>query len=57
MTFISRHLRGVWRLLATWLATNYGLQYVGYYLCAAAAISLIGLALTPETRDADLATG
>ena len=40
--------------IATWLATNYGLQYVGYYLCAASAISLLGLALTRETRHADL---
>jgi metabolite-proton symporter len=28
---------------ATWLATNYGLQYVGYYLSAAALISLAAL--------------
>jgi metabolite-proton symporter len=40
---------------ATWLAQNYGLQYVGYYLCASAAISLLGLVLTRETRDDDLA--
>lgn len=31
---------------ATWLATNYGLQYVGYYLSAAALISLAALLLT-----------
>jgi MFS family permease len=30
---------------ATWLATNYGLQYVGYYLSAAAIISLLALLL------------
>nr|WP_315261460.1 MFS transporter [uncultured Duganella sp.] len=30
---------------ATWLATHYGLQYVGYYLSAAALISLIALLL------------
>jgi len=30
---------------ATWLATNLGLQYVGYYLSAAALISLIALLL------------
>ena len=31
--------------IATWLATNYGLQYVGYYLSGAAVISLIALLL------------
>ncbi|OEZ55106.1 MFS transporter [Duganella sp. HH105] len=31
---------------ATWLATNYGLQYVGYYLSGAALISLVALLLT-----------
>jgi metabolite-proton symporter len=31
---------------ATWLATTYGLQYVGYYLSAAALISLAALAFT-----------
>ncbi|MES2161783.1 MAG: MFS transporter [Pseudomonadota bacterium] len=30
---------------ATWLATNYGLQYVGYYLSTAAVISLVALLL------------
>ena len=34
---------------ATWLATNYGLQYVGYYLSAAALISLGALLLTRRT--------
>lgn len=29
--------------VATWLATNYGLQYVGYYLSVAAVISLLAL--------------
>ena len=29
--------------IATWLATNYGLQYVGYYLSGAAALSIIVL--------------
>jgi MFS family permease len=28
--------------IATWLATNYGLQYVGYYLSGAAVISALG---------------
>ena len=37
--------------IATWLATNYGLQYVGYYLSAAAALSIIGLMATRETKD------
>jgi len=31
---------------ATWLATHYGLQYVGYYLSGAALISLVALLLT-----------
>ncbi|MEO7274770.1 MAG: MFS transporter [Vicinamibacterales bacterium] len=39
---------------ATWLAKNYGLQYVGYYLTTAALLSLIGLAMTAETKDNDL---
>ncbi|HWE86481.1 MAG TPA: hypothetical protein VG267_16170 [Terracidiphilus sp.] len=34
----------------TWLATNYGLQYVGYYLTASAALTLVGLSLIKETR-------
>jgi MFS family permease len=34
---------------ATWLATRYGLQYVGYYLSAAAIISLLAL-LPAKTR-------
>ena len=37
--------------IATWLAKNYGLQYVGYYLSAAAALTLIGLFATRETKD------
>jgi metabolite-proton symporter len=41
--------------IATELATRYGLQAVGYYLGAAAMVSLVGLALTHETRDADIA--
>ena len=31
--------------LATWLATHYGLAYVGYYLTAAGAVTLIALLL------------
>jgi metabolite-proton symporter len=41
--------------IATWLANNYGLQYVGYYLTCAAILSLIGLLATRETKDRDLA--
>jgi len=39
---------------ATWLAKNYGLQYVGYYLTLAAVLTLLGLCGTHETRDRDL---
>ena len=39
---------------ATWLATNYGLPFVGYYLSAAAILSLVGLYMTGETKDAEL---
>ena len=42
--------------IATWLANNYGLQYVGYYLTGAALLSLAGLMATPETKDQDWAT-
>jgi MFS family permease len=31
--------------IATWLATNHGLQYVGYYLSGAALLSLVALLL------------
>jgi metabolite-proton symporter len=34
---------------ATYLAKNYGLQYVGYYLCVAAVLSIAGLVATRET--------
>ena len=40
--------------IATWLATNFGLHYVGYYLTAAAALTLVGLLATGETKDTDL---
>jgi metabolite-proton symporter len=40
--------------IATWLANRYGLQSVGYYLSAAAALTLIGLLATRETKDEDL---
>jgi MFS family permease len=39
---------------ATYLAKTYGLQYVGYYLCVAAVLSLAGLMATHETKDAEL---
>ena len=37
--------------IATWLANTYGVQYVGYYLTAAALLSLGGLLATRETRE------
>ena len=40
--------------IATWLATTYGLSYVGYYLTAAALLTLLGLLATRETKDEDL---
>ncbi|MCP5471235.1 MAG: MHS family MFS transporter [Sinobacteraceae bacterium] len=40
--------------IATWLARTYDLQYVGYYLSAAAALSLMGLLYARETRDVEL---
>lgn len=40
--------------IATWLATHYGLPWVGYYLSTAAVLTLIGLLATRETRDTDL---
>jgi len=36
--------------IATWLATHYGLRFVGYYLSAAALITLFALWLIRETR-------
>jgi len=41
--------------IATWLAKNYGLQYVGYYLSAAAILTIVGLLMMRETKDDDLA--
>jgi MFS family permease len=40
--------------IATWLANNYGLQFVGYYLTGAASLTLIGLLATRETKDESL---
>ena len=42
--------------IATWLAKNYGLQYVGYYLSTAALLTIVGLLMMRETKDEDLAT-
>ncbi len=36
--------------IATWLAKTYGLQYVGYYLSLAAALTLVGLVAARETK-------
>ncbi len=35
---------------ATWLATNYGLQYVGYYLSGASLLTLIALLLVAKPQ-------
>ena len=40
--------------IATKLATRYGITSVGYYLTAAALLTLIGLLLIRETKDEDL---
>ena len=40
--------------VATWLAKRYGLAFVGYYLTAAAALTLVGLLASHETKDHDL---
>jgi metabolite-proton symporter len=40
--------------IATWLAKSYGLRYVGYYLTASAAITMVGLLAARETKDDDL---
>lgn len=42
--------------IATWLATTYGLWYVGYYLSTAAVLTLLGLRAARETKDADLSS-
>lgn len=42
--------------IATWLATTYGLPYVGYYLTAMAGLTLVGLLAVRETKDDDLST-
>lgn len=40
--------------IATWLAKNYGLQYVGYYLTGAATLTFVGLLASHETKDEEL---
>jgi MFS family permease len=40
--------------IATSLAKTYGLQYVGYYLTGAAALTFIGLLAARETKDEEL---
>jgi metabolite-proton symporter len=40
--------------IATWLATRYGLAYVGYYLTASALLTIIGLLMIRETKNDDL---
>jgi len=40
--------------IATWLARTYGLQYVGYYLCASAVLTFAGLLMIRESKDDDL---
>ena len=43
--------------IATYLANRYGLQYVGYYLTLAAALTLVGLFAVGETKDTELSAG
>ncbi len=42
--------------LATWLATAYGVGWVGLYLAAAAALTFVALLIMRETKDASLDT-
>jgi metabolite-proton symporter len=42
--------------IATWLARNHGLPYVGYYLSASALLTFAGLFTIRETRNDNLAT-
>jgi MFS family permease len=41
--------------IATWLARTYGLQFVGYYLTGAALLTIVGILLTRETKDSNIA--
>jgi len=54
MPATSERLNTTYGPAATWLASSYGLQRVGYYLSAATLLSLAGLTLAPETRDSSL---
>jgi hypothetical protein len=38
--------------IATWLATHYGLPYVGYYLTAAGLVTLAALLAMPRAAPA-----
>jgi MFS family permease len=40
--------------IATWLATTWGLQWVGYYLSGSAVLTFLGLLSIRETKDDDL---
>jgi MFS family permease len=39
---------------ATWLAKHYGLQWVGYYLCAVSVLTVVGLLMIKETSGEEL---
>lgn len=41
--------------IASWLAHNYGLRFVGYYLSFSAALTILGLLWIRETKDDSLA--
>lgn len=40
--------------IATWLARNWGLPWVGYYLSLSAVLTFMGLLMVHETKDNDL---
>ena len=40
--------------IAPWLATTWGLRYVGYYLSASAVLTFLRLLSIRETKDDDL---
>ncbi len=42
--------------IAIYLATRFGLQFVGYYLSASAVLTCVGLFWIRETRDEDLSS-
>ena len=43
--------------IATWLATTWGLEWVGYYLSGSAVLTFLGLLSIPETKDDDIRAG